>query len=161
MDDGASRAYCEALFAADLGSHRLLSNRSQWRHFPLVTNRAWHHRNVVLLGDALRSVHFSIGSGTRLAMEDAIALDRALARAGDDVATGLAAFEAARRPVVDKMLAAANESGRWYERFATRMHLDAYAFAYDYMMRSGRMSDERLRNMAPRFAAAHAARRRG
>jgi 2-polyprenyl-6-methoxyphenol hydroxylase-like FAD-dependent oxidoreductase len=158
MDDAMSRAFCENLFAADLQGSPLISNQSAWRNFPVVTNRAWHHGNVVLIGDALHSVHFSIGSGTRLAMEDAIALDRALAENGDDVAIGLAAFEAARRPVAEKILAAAGESAGWYESFGARMHLEAYDFAYDYMTRSGRMSDERLRQTAPRFAAAHAAR---
>ena len=159
-DDAASRAACEALFADDLAGHRLISNQSHWRNFPVVTNRAWHHGNVVLIGDALRSVHFSIGSGTRLAMEDAIALDGALADAGDDIAAGLVAFEAARRPVVDKIMAAGGESAGWYEAFGARMHLDAYDFAYDYMTRSGRMSHDRLQGTAPRFAAAHAARTR-
>ena len=160
LDDAASRAACEALFADDLGGHRLISNQSQWRNFPVVTNRAWHRGNVVLIGDALRSVHFSIGSGTRLAMEDAIALDAALAGADDDVGAGLAGFEAARRPVVEKILAAAAGSAGWYEAFGARMHLGAYDFAYDYMTRSGRMGDDRLRRTAPQFAAAHAARAR-
>src|SRR4030095_1350156 len=92
----APRRYCEAVFAPDLGGHPLLSNRSTWLRFRMVTNRRWHHGNVVLLGDALRTVHFSIGSGTRTALEDAIALARALAEQGS-VHAALAAFEAARR----------------------------------------------------------------
>ena len=71
-------AYCEKIFAATLGGHRLVSNRSVWRNFPNVRNERWHAGNVVLIGDALRTAHFSIGSGTRLAMEDAIALAKAL-----------------------------------------------------------------------------------
>ena len=96
-------------------------------------------------------MHFSIGSGTRLAMEDADALAAALDESGGRVAEGLARFEAARRPVVDKLLAGAAGSWSWYERFADRMHLSAHEFAYDYMTRSGRVSDERLRAIAPRF----------
>ncbi|MGE0256543.1 MAG: FAD-dependent monooxygenase [Alphaproteobacteria bacterium] len=154
MSDDESRAYCERLFAPDLGGHPLISNRSIWRRFPVLTNERWHAGNVVLIGDALRTVHFSIGSGTRLAMEDAVFLARALAEAGEDVPAALAAFEAARRPVVDKLLAGAAGSYTWYEGFAGRMGLDPYELAYDYMTRSGRMTEERLAAIAPKFVAA-------
>ena len=151
MDDAASRAYCEAVFARDLDGHPLVSNRSIWRNFPLLSNARWTAGNMVLIGDALRTGHFSIGSGTRLAFDDAIALDRALGEAGDDVPALLAAFERQRRPVVDKLVAAANSSSYWYERMADKMSLDPVDLAYDYMTRSGRMSDERLAQLAPRF----------
>ena len=160
LDDEASRRYCEAVFAPDLGGHPLVSNRSEWLRFPVLACERWRHRNVVLIGDALRSVHFSIGSGTRLAMEDADALAAALDESGGRVAEGLERFEAARRPVVDKLLAGAAGSWSWYERFADRMHLTAHEFAYDYMTRSGRVSDERLAAIAPRFARRLAAARR-
>ena len=159
-DDEAARRYCEAVFAPDLGGHPLLSNRSEWLRFPVLRCERWRHGNVVLIGDALRSVHFSIGSGTRLAMEDADALAAALDESGGRVAEGLERFEATRRPVVDKLLAGAAGSWSWYERFADRMHLSAHEFAYDYMTRSGRVSDERLRAVAPRFARRLAAARR-
>ena len=149
--DAASRRYCEAVFAPDLGGHSLISNRSEWRRFPVLACERWRHENVVLIGDALRSVHFSIGSGTRLAMEDAHALARALDESGGRAAEGLERFEAARRPVVDKLLAGAAGSWSWYERFAARMHLTPHEFAYDYMTRSGRVSDDRLHAIAPRF----------
>ena len=151
LDDAAARRYCEAVFAPDLGGHPLVSNRSEWRRFPVLACERWRHENVVLIGDALRSVHFSIGSGTRLAMEDAGGLAAALDESGGRVAEGLERFEAARRPVVDKLLAGAAGSWVWYERFADRMHLCAHELAYDYMTRSGRMSEERLRAIAPRF----------
>jgi 2-polyprenyl-6-methoxyphenol hydroxylase-like FAD-dependent oxidoreductase len=152
MDDAASRAYCERVFAPDLGGGTLVSNKSAWRRFPLLSNPVWSAENRVLIGDALRSMHFSIGPGTRLALEDAIALDRAFAEAGEDVPAALAAFERERRPVVEKLFAAAGASSRWYETFPARMsRLDALGLAYDYMMRSGRMSPERLRGQAPRF----------
>jgi hypothetical protein len=109
---------------------------------------------VVLIGDALRTGHFSIGSGTRLAFDDAIALDRALGEAGNDVSGLVAHFERERRPVVDKLVAAANSSSYWYERMADKMSLSPVALAYDYMTRSGRVGDERLGEMAPRFMAA-------
>jgi 2-polyprenyl-6-methoxyphenol hydroxylase-like FAD-dependent oxidoreductase len=152
MDEAASRAYCERVFAPELQGELLVSNKSQWRRFPLLRNPVWHAANRVLIGDALRSMHFSIGSGTRLAFEDAIALDRALGEAGEDVPAVLAAFERERRPVVEKLFAAASASSTWYEDFPARMaRFDALGLAYDYMRRSGRMGDERLRVQAPGF----------
>jgi 2-polyprenyl-6-methoxyphenol hydroxylase-like FAD-dependent oxidoreductase len=153
MSDEESRAYCERVFAPDLGGHSLVSNKSVWRQFPLLTNRRWSVRNKVLIGDALRTVHFSIGSGTRLAFEDAIALDRAFAEAGADVPRALTGFESARRPVVEKLLAAAIASSFWYERMPEKMTMKPWALAYDYMTRSGRMTDERLRELSPKFMA--------
>jgi 2-polyprenyl-6-methoxyphenol hydroxylase-like FAD-dependent oxidoreductase len=154
MGDSESRAYCERVFAPDLGGHPLVSNKSLWRQFPLLYNRRWSAGNAALIGDALRSMHFSIGSGTRLAFEDSIALDRAFGEAGEDVPAALAAFERERRPVVEKLYAAASASSYWYEQFPERMRrFDALGLAYDYMMRSGRMSAERLRASAPRFVA--------
>lgn len=154
MNDAESRSYCERVFAADLGGEPLVSNNSTWRQFPLLGNRVWSVGNRVLIGDALRSMHFSIGSGTRLAFEDAIALDLAFAEAGEDVPAALAAFERERRPVVEKLFAAAGASSRWYEAFPERMRrFDALGLAYDYMRRSGRMSPRRLRELAPRFMA--------
>jgi 2-polyprenyl-6-methoxyphenol hydroxylase-like FAD-dependent oxidoreductase len=152
MGDPASREYCEGVFAADLAGHPLVSNHSIWRQFPLLSNRRWASGNAVLIGDALRTMHFSIGSGTRLAFEDAIALDRAFGEAGEDVPAALAAFERERRPIVEKLFAAASASSYWYERFPQKMQrFDALGLAYDYMTRSGRMSDERLAEMAPQF----------
>ena len=158
MSDAQSRAYCEGVFAADLDGHALASNKSVWRQFPLVRNEHWRARRsrsgyAVLLGDALRTVHFSIGSGTRLAFEDAIALERALAEHADDLQRSLVSFEAARRPIVEKLLAAANASSYWYETFSEKMRFEPWRLAYDYMTRSGRMSEERLRGLAPKFMA--------
>jgi benzoate-CoA ligase family protein len=149
--DEESRRYCEELFARDLGGHPLVSNKSVWRNFPLLQNETWTTSNVVLIGDALRTGHFSIGSGTRLAFDDAIALSRALDDAGEDVAAALAGFEKLRRPVVEKLVAAANLSSYWYERLEDKMSLEPWQLAYDYMTRSGRMTDERLREEAPEF----------
>jgi len=166
MDDAESRAYCEGVFAADLGGHSLESNKSVWRQFPLVRNERWVARRApagcaVLIGDALRTVHFSIGSGTRLAFEDAIALDRAFAECAEDVQRALASFEDERRPVVEKLLAAANASSYWYERFPEKMSQSPRRLAYDYMTRSGRMTEDRLRQVAPKFMAGVDAERRG
>ena len=150
MSDENSRAYCETVFAPDLAGHPLITNKSVWRQFPLLACRRWSV-HLILMGDALRTVHFSIGSGTRLAFEDAIALDRAFAEAGKDVPRALAIFERERRPVVEKILSAANASSYWYERLAQKMQLRPVELAHDYMTRSGRMSDERLRELSPKF----------
>jgi 2-polyprenyl-6-methoxyphenol hydroxylase-like FAD-dependent oxidoreductase len=151
MEDMESRAVCEKVFADALEGKRLISNNSIWRRFPQVWNAKWHHGKHVLIGDALHTTHFSVGSGTRLAMEDAIALDRALAAHDDDVAAALPAFEAARRPIVEKIVRAASASAAWYEHFAAHMELSPRDFAMSYIMRSGRIDIERLRKLSPRF----------
>jgi 2-polyprenyl-6-methoxyphenol hydroxylase-like FAD-dependent oxidoreductase len=153
MSDEESRAYCERVFAADLADQPLISNKSIWRQFPLLTTRRWHAGKVILIGDALRTVHFSIGSGTRLAFEDAIALDRAFGEAGANVPGALAAFELERRPIVEKIVSAANASSFWYERLSEKVKMTPLNLAYDYMMRSGRMTEERLCELSPKFMA--------
>ncbi len=153
MDDADSRALCQKVFADALDGRPLISNNSVWRRFPQVSNTRWHHGKYVLVGDALHTAHFSIGSGTRLAMEDAIALNRALAEHGDDVAAALPAFEAARRPIVDKIVRGANASAAWYENFGEHMALGVTEFARSYIMRSGRIDMARLRKLSPQFAA--------
>lgn len=161
MSDEASRAYCEKIFAADLDGEPLLSNNSIWRNFPLLRNGHWRADNVTLIGDALHTAHFSTGSGTRLAFKDAIALDRAFAEAGVDVPAALAAYERAHRPIVKKIIAAANSSSFWYEHMADKMQLEPWQLAYDYMAPSGRISEGRLAQMAPRFMAHVVDKRRG
>lgn len=151
--DEEARRYCERVFAPDLAGRALVSNKSIWRQFPLLVTRRWSAGSAVLLGDAQRTVHFSIGSGTRLAFEDAIALDRAFAAAGENVADALARFEQERRPIVEKIVGAANASSYWYERLPEKMRLRPWELAYDYMTRSGRMTDERLRELSPKFMA--------
>jgi len=145
MTEAATLAYLEQLFG-----HRLVSNKSVWRNFPNLRNRRWSAGNTVLIGDALRTAHFSIGSGTRLAMEDAIALVKALAQHAA-VEPALAAFEAARRPIVEKLVAAADASGEWYERFPEHMKLEPRDFAWSYIQRSGRIDPGRLRKISPKF----------
>lgn len=151
MTDEARRRLAEAIFAEDLGGHGLVSNNSIWRRFPVVTNRRWTHGNVALIGDAARSAHFSIGSGTRLAIEDAIALDAALA-AADTLGEGLARYEAERRPVAQKLADAGRRSYLWFEDMRSRMELGSLELVRDYLMRSGRMTPDRLRREAPRLA---------
>ena len=150
MAESETLAFCEQVFAQTLEGHRLVSNNSIWRNFPNVRNRRWSAGNTVLIGDALRTAHFSIGSGTRLAMEDAIALAAALSE-HSTLAQGLAAFEAARRPIVEKLVTAADASGAWYERFAEHMRLAPREFAWSYIQRSGRVDPQRLRKISPKF----------
>jgi 2-polyprenyl-6-methoxyphenol hydroxylase-like FAD-dependent oxidoreductase len=152
-----SKAICEQVFADTLGGHPLLSNKSVWRNFPWVWNEHWSFKNMVLVGDALHSAHFSIGSGTRLAIEDVIALVKAL-EAERELPAALARYEAARKPVVKKLVTAARASANWYEKFPEHMKLDVMDFAYSYITRSGRIDDKRLRAMSPRFMARYEAR---
>ena len=160
MEDMESRGVCEKIFADALEGRRLISNNSIWRRFPQVWNERWHHDKYVLIGDALRTAHFSIGSGTRLAMEDAIALERALAAHGDDITAALPAFETARRPIVEKIVTGAMASAAWYENFAGHMEQHApVEFAMSYIMRSGRIDIERLRKLSPRFVERYEAER--
>src|SRR5215207_2759330 len=147
-----------SLLRRALDGHPLISNKSAWRNFPWIWNERWSHRNIVLVGDALRTAHFSIGSGTRLALEDAIALVNAL-DAAPDLPAALATYEAARRPIVEKLVAASKASAAWYERFASHMRLDPLDFAMSYITRSGRVDRDRLRAIAPRFMAGYDAAR--
>jgi 2-polyprenyl-6-methoxyphenol hydroxylase-like FAD-dependent oxidoreductase len=151
-----SQAICEEVFADTLGGHRLISNKSVWRNFPWIWNERWSHGNIVLIGDALHSAHFSIGSGTRLAIEDAIALTKAL-EAEKDVAAALARYEGERKPIVRKLVTAARTSADWYEHFPAHMQLGLMDFAYSYITRSGRIDDARLRAMSPAFMARYEA----
>src|SRR5262249_43425983 len=123
IDENQTRATCERVFEDTLGRHPLISNNSIWRQFPVVHNERWSAARRVLIGDALHTAHFSIGSGTRLAIEDAISLDKALAAHPGDIDAALAAYEAARRPILEKLVTGANGSADWYEQFAEHMKL--------------------------------------
>ena len=152
-------AFCERLFARYLGGHSLMSNAAHlrgsaiWIRFPRVICGAWTHWSerdgkrlpIVLLGDAAHTAHFSIGSGTKLAFEDAITLSRALDSAGDDLATALAAYEAERSIEVLKIQNAARNSTEWFENVERYTALEAEQFAYSLLTRSQRISHENLR----------------
>jgi 2-polyprenyl-6-methoxyphenol hydroxylase-like FAD-dependent oxidoreductase len=154
MGEAETLACCERVFADALQGHRLVSNKSIWRNFPKVRNARWSVGNKVLIGDAQRTAHFSIGSGTRLAMEDAVALANCLCSFKHEIPEALAAFEAQRRPIVEKLVAAADASADWYEHFPEHMRLAPREFAWSYIQRSGRVDPERLRKIAPKFVAA-------
>jgi 2-polyprenyl-6-methoxyphenol hydroxylase-like FAD-dependent oxidoreductase len=157
MTDEESRRYCEAVFAPELGSNGLLSNRSIWFNANVVSNAKWSYGNIVLLGDALRSVHFSLGSGTRMAMQDAIALQEAFTRNGSNVQAAFADFEGQRRDSSSNFQEAAAKSLDWYENIGEKMGLDPVSFAYDYMRRTGRVSHDDLRERDPDFVASYEA----
>jgi 2-polyprenyl-6-methoxyphenol hydroxylase-like FAD-dependent oxidoreductase len=154
-----SQAICEQVFADTLDGHKLISNKSVWRNFPWIWNERWSHGNIVLIGDALHSAHFSIGSGTRLAIEDAIALTKAL-EAEQTIPGALARYEGERKPIVKKLVTAARTSADWYEHFPEHMKLGLMDFGYGYITRSGRVDDSRLRAMSPAFMARYEASRR-
>jgi 2-polyprenyl-6-methoxyphenol hydroxylase-like FAD-dependent oxidoreductase len=153
MDEEQSMTYCERVFASDLDGHGLISNRSVWRAFPVVWNKRWSFDNVVLVGDALRTVHFSIGSGTRLALEDALALFKAL-QDSDAIPAALALFQERRETPTRKLFDAAGASLRWYEQMADMMALEPTEFAYRYMRRSGRLRHDDVRALDARLAEA-------
>ncbi|VWC47697.1 MULTISPECIES: FAD-dependent monooxygenase [Burkholderia] len=150
-----SRRFCSDVFRPELGSNELLTNRSLWFEANIVSNDHWHHDNIVLLGDALRTVHFSLGSGTRMAMQDAIALHRAVVSHPADLRAAFAAFEAERRPASSTFQGAAAKSLDWYENVADRMHLDPVSFTYDYMRRTGKVGHDDLRQRDPHFIRAY------
>src|SRR5262249_30648162 len=138
MSEAETRAYLENVFADDLNGQALLSNNSKWINFVLVKNANWHFENVVLLGDALHTAHFSIGSGTKLAMEDAIALAECFNQTSK-IDEALGRFETQRRPVIEDYQAAAYESMLWFEHAKDYLHLSLNELAYELMTRSGRI----------------------
>ncbi len=155
MSEAGSLAYCERVFADDLEGHRLLSNRSNWFRYTMVRNDRWHHGNVVLIGDALRTGHPSVGSGTRLALQDSIALFDAYRECGDDVPAMLEAFVRLRQPGSESLRKAALKSTEWYEDLGPKLSLDPVSFAYDYVTRSGRVDHAEVRKRDPALADAY------
>jgi anthraniloyl-CoA monooxygenase len=155
MSEAESLAYCERAFAGDLQGHKLLSNKSNWFRYTIVKNKTWHYRNIVLIGDALRTGHPSVGSGTRLAMQDSIALFDAYKACGADVSKMLAEFVKLRQPGSDSLQKAAIKSTEWYEDLGPKLHLDPISFAYDYVTRSGRVDHAEVRKRDPELAAAY------
>jgi anthraniloyl-CoA monooxygenase len=150
MDPAGTIAFCERLFAPWLEGHELLANMahlrgSHWLNFPRVANETWVHGNIVLVGDAAHTAHFSIGSGTKLALEDAIALARAFDKHGADVPAALAAYEAERKVDVLRIQSAARNSTEWFENVARYAQLEPEQFAYSLLTRSQRISHENLR----------------
>jgi anthraniloyl-CoA monooxygenase len=151
MDEAESLRACEAMFADELDGHRLMSNRSLWLDFLLVRNESWHRGNVVLIGDAAHTAHFSIGSGTKLAMEDAIALAQAFQRHPHDLERALVDYELERQPVVERFQLAAGESAAYFSRVERYAHMDPMPFAFNLLTRSGRITHANLAQRDPQF----------
>ena len=144
-------AYCENLFSEELQGHRLVMNRSIWRQFPTVRNKRWSVGNIVLLGDAAHTAHFSIGSGTKMAMEDAIALADSL-NADQPIATALSQYEAERRSDVESTQRAAQVSLEWFEDTERLFNsLPPIQFAFSLLTRSLRITHENLHLRDPNF----------
>jgi anthraniloyl-CoA monooxygenase len=152
LDEAASARFVEGLFAKELQGHRLITNRSIWRNFPTIRCERWVADNMVLLGDAKATAHFSIGSGTKLAMEDGIALYEAFRSAGGrDVAAALAQFESQRREEVEKTQHSADVSLVWFEHVDRFWHMDPTRFAFGLMTRSKAITYDNLALRAPEF----------
>ena len=153
QSDEASVEVLRELFADVLDGHEVLVNNSRWVSFTTVRNERWCHGNVVLLGDAAHTAHFSIGSGTKLAMEDALALAACL-REQPDAGTALAAYEAERRPVVASTQRAAQASLEWFENLGQYTSQEPVQFAFNILTRSRRVTYDNLRVRDPEFVAA-------
>jgi anthraniloyl-CoA monooxygenase len=153
MDEQESARYMEGVFAAELQGHRLQTNRSIWRSFPMLRNERWVKDNMVLIGDAKATAHYSIGSGTKLAMEDAIALHKSLLATGS-VSEALAHFETTRRNEVERTQHAADTSLVWFEEVERFWDMDPTQFAFGLMTRAKAITYDNLRLRAPQFVAA-------
>jgi anthraniloyl-CoA monooxygenase len=150
MDEPAMLAALENLFAAELQGHRLIANRSVWRNFPAIVNRTWVKGNVVLVGDAKATAHFTIGSGTKLAMEDAIALYECL-KSEKHVDGALRRYDTQRREEVEKTQHAANVSLTWFEHMKRYWGMDPLQFGFGLMSRSKQITWENLALRDPGF----------
>jgi len=153
-DEPTALAYFEDLFSDHLDGYALESKLYSWREFPVVKNRTWSFENVVLLGDAAHTAHFSIGSGTKLAMEDAIALWEAFEEKGSDVPAAFDWFEKERRPRVDGLQDAAERSQSYFEHVDRYRHLPPEQFTFNLLTRSGRITYDNLRIRDPGYVDA-------
>jgi anthraniloyl-CoA monooxygenase len=152
VSDEAAIAKIREIFADELAGHEVLANNSKWLNFATVRNRSWRHSNIVLLGDAAHTAHFSIGSGTKLAMEDALALAACL-HEHPTLEGSLTAYEAERRPVVESTQRAAQASLEWFENIGLYTSQDPLQFSFNLLTRSRRITQENLRLRDPEFAA--------
>jgi len=143
-DEEGSARYLEELFAEELQGHRLLTNRSIWRQFPGIKCESWVHRNVVILGDAAHTAHFSIGSGTKLAMEDSIALAQCILGNPDSIPDALSAYDSSRRLEVEKTQHAADVSLGWFENVARNFSLPPQQFNFSMLSRSKQITYDNL-----------------
>ncbi len=153
VSDTGTIAWLQERFAEHLDGHELVPNNSKWLDWTTVRTRTWRHRNLVLLGDAAHTAHFSIGSGTKLALEDAIALADGLDR-HHDLDAALADYESTRKPMVERVQEAASESLDWFARYHRYWGLPAVQFAYSLLTRSDRVDYDNLRRRDPDLVGA-------
>jgi anthraniloyl-CoA monooxygenase len=153
VSEQESIGFCEDLFSPELAGHKLMSNRSSWISFVTVKCETWHHDNVVLLGDAAHTAHFTIGSGTKLAMEDSISLANAFLRHRSDAGRALTEYEMDRQPVVERFQEAARESATYFEDVIRYTHFEPLQFAFHLLTRSGRITHLELERRDPAFLA--------
>ena len=151
--EASSIAYCEKLFASDLRDQSLISNNSKWINFVTLKNKTWRHDNLVLVGDSAHTAHFSIGSGTKLAMEDSIALVNAL-ETKPDVPSALVEYELERKPRVERFQDAARQSQDYFENTGIYRDMEPMQFAFNLLSRSGRIDYDDLRVRDPHFVGA-------
>jgi len=156
MSEPEARAYLERVFERDLGGNALMSNASRWIQFKVVKNARWVHNRVVLLGDAAHTAHFSIGSGTKLALEDSIALASAII-SNPSLDDALAQYESQRKPNVDDFQVISGTSRAWFENLKPLIDMEPIELAYEAMKRSGRLDDEVLERRDPDFLAQYRA----
>ena len=150
--DDVALDYLSDVFADHLGGHRLIGNRTRWLQFRTVRCARWHDGNVVLLGDAAHTAHYSVGSGTKLAMEDAIALVTALGSA-EDLESALVEYTEARRPAVARIQDIAERSRRWWDSFPERLDLPVEQLLVAYMSRAGNVPLDRFAAGSPDVVA--------
>ena len=155
-------AYFEDLFNDHLDGYALESKLYSWRNFPVVTNRQWSHENIVLIGDAAHTAHFSVGAGTKMAMEDAIALYEGFEEHDGNIQSAVNWYEKERRPVVESIQDAARQSRLYFENTERYMGLPPQQFAFNLLTRSGKISydelkirDDRYTDDYDRWYAAH------
>jgi anthraniloyl-CoA monooxygenase len=153
LTEAESIAFCQELFGPELAGHKLMSNRSLWLSFVTVRCESWHHGNVVLLGDAAHTAHFTIGSGTKLAMEDAISLSNALIRHRGSLEAALTEYELERQPVVERFQEAARDSATYFENVIRHAHFEPLQFSFHLLTRSGRITHLELERRDPSYLA--------
>ncbi len=152
LDEPGTAKLMEELFAEELQGHKLIINRSMWRNFPAIRCERWVYENCVIVGDAKATAHFSIGSGTKLAMEDAIGLYEAFRKAGStNVHAALASYETSRREEVEKTQHSADVSLVWFEHVKRFWNMDPTRFIFGLMTRSKAITYDNLALRAPEF----------
>ncbi len=152
-DEVATADYIKSVFHEELEGHNILTNRSHWRQFPVVHCEKWHHQNVVLIGDAAHTAHFSIGSGTKLALEDAMSLAQNITGKSPDIPQALKTYEEERRPRAKRIQAAAKVSLDWFENIERHLMLPPLEFSFSLLTRSKEISFDNLRRRDAKFVA--------